>query len=326
MMGSRLLIGAFILAAVASSCGSGLAQHYPSKHPIRLLVPLSAGSPTDIIARQISSVVEKLINQSIVIENKVGGGSSIAAAALIQSPADGYTLLFGSSQISAAPALIRDLTFNPQTDFTPILRLAVTPTFLAVNASLPITSIADLVAYAKSHPDILTFASTGQGTSSHLQGTMLSTLAEIKTRHIPYRLASQAVTDVATGEVSFMWFTYQAFEPFVQSGKIRVIAVNGDKRVATLPDIPTMRESGFKDFAPSGTWFGLFGPAGLDPRIAEKLQDVFSSAMKDPALISGFQQQHVLPFLADSKSFSVFISDEIARYKVIAESAGIAPQ
>lgn len=325
MIISRLLGGAFVFA-LGLNCATSLAQDYPSKRPIRLIVPLSAGSPTDVTARQISSVVEKLINQSIVIENRVGGSSAIAAAALVQSAPDGYTLLFGSSQIAAAPSLIRDLAFNPQSDFAPIARLAIVPTFLAVNANLPIKSVADLVAYAKSRPDELTFASTGLGTSSHLQGSMLNTMAGIRTRHIPYRLASQAVTDVSTGEVSFMWFTYQAFDPFVQSGKIRVIAVNGDERLPTLPDIPTMNESGFKGFAPSGTWLGLLGPARLDPSIIQKLQEAFFSAMKDPALMNSFKQQHILPFLADSSSFSTFISAEVDRYKTIAKTVGIAPQ
>ena len=321
---ARLFTRALLLIALMSCHGIVLAQDFPGKRPIRLIVPLSAGSPTDITARQISAVVEKIVKQSIVIENKVGGGSSLAAAAIAQSAPDGYTLLFGSSQIAAAPALIRDLPYNPETDFTPIIRLAITPTFLAVNSSLPITSLAELIDYAKSHPDELTFASTGQGTSSHLQGTMVSTMAGIKTRHIPYKLASQAVSDVATGEVSFMWFTYQAFEPFVLTGKMRVIAVNGDARLTALPNIPTMIEFGFKDFAPSGTWFGLLGPAHLDPGIVKTLHDAFLAAMKDPALMSSFERQNVLPFLADDKAFGAFVSDEIARYKSIVKTAGIS--
>lgn len=323
MMICNLLRTVMLLCALALSSENGIAQDYPAKRPIRLIVPLSAGSPTDITARQIAAVVEKLAKQSIVIENRVGGGSSIAAAAIAQSPSDGYTLLFGSSQIAAAPSLIKDLSYNPRTDFTPIARLAITPTFLAVNAKLPIKSVADLISYAKTHPDALTYASTGYGTSSHLQGAMLSKMAGIKTRHVPYRLASQAISDVSTGEVSFMWFTYQAFEPFVMTGKMRVIAVNGEERLERLPNIPTIGESGFAGFAPSGTWFGLFGPTQLDPDITRKVQDLFFSAMKDPSLVSAFKQQYVVPFVADNEAFSSFISQEIDRYRSIAEAAGI---
>lgn len=323
---SKLLKGVLFAAVIASCASIGLAQDYPAKRAIRLIVPLSAGSPTDITARQVASVVEKIVNQSVVIENRVGGGSSIAAAAIAQSAPDGYTLLFGSSQIAAAPALLRDLPYSPETDLTPIIRLAISPTFLAVNASLPIKSLADLIDYAKSHPEKLTFASTGQGTSSHLQGAMLSTMAGIQARHIPYRLASQALTDLATGEVSFMWFTYQAFEPFVLTAKMRVIAVNGDERLASLPDIPTMKELGFKDFAPSGTWYGLLGPARLDSRIVKTLHDAFRAAMNDPSLMSSFKQQHTLPFLADDKVFAAFITEEMSRYKSIIKAAGIIPQ
>lgn len=326
MMISKLLKAALLLCALGLSSEASIAQDYPAKRPIRLIVPLSAGSPTDITARQIAAVVEKLANQSIVIENRVGGSSSIAAAAITQSAPDGYTLLFASSQIAAAPSLIKDLSYNPRTDFTPIARLAITPTFLAVNANLPIKSIADLVSYAKAHPDALTFASTGYGTSSHLQGAMLNKMAGIKTRHIPYRLASQAISDLSTGEVSLMWFTYQAFEPFVISGKMRVIAVNGDKRLETLSTIPTISESGFEGFAPSGTWFGLLGPAQLDAGIARKLQDLFFAAMNDPTLASAFKKQHVVPFMADKATFSSFISEEIDRYRSIAEAAGVTPQ
>jgi tripartite-type tricarboxylate transporter receptor subunit TctC len=123
-----------------------------------------------------------------------------------------------------------------------------------------------------------------------------------------------------------MWFTYQAFEPFVLTEKMRVIAVNGDERLASLPDIPTMKELGFKDFAPSGTWYGLLGPARLDPRIVKTLHDAFRAAMNDPPLMSSFRQQHTLPFLADDKVFAAFITDEISRYKSIVKAAGIVPQ
>lgn len=314
------VVSTFLICLIAAAPSPGYAQGYPSK-PIRAVIPFAAGTTSDISARQISTVAEKLLGQPIVIDNRPGAGAAIAASAVARSSPDGYTLLFGTAQMAAAMSLYKNLT-PTLVDFTPIARLALTPTFLAVNSAIPAKSVAEFVEYARARPDELTFASTGNGTASHLQGELLNTTAGIKARHIPYRSATQGVTDLATGTISLMFYTSLAFEPFVQTGQIRILAITGDERFIGLPHIPTMKEAGLKDFILGGTWVGLFAPAQTSQDIVDRLHSVFTAAMNDQRLLQILNKQGITKFTATRPEFDAFIPQEVARYKSIIDRSG----
>lgn len=313
-------IGALIFSLITAVPSAVHSQGYPNK-PIRAIIPFAAGTTSDISARQISAVAEKILGQPIVIDNRPGAGATIAASAVARSSPDGHTLLFGTAQMAAAMGLYKNLS-PTLLDFAPVARLALTPTFLAVNASLPIKSVADLVEYARKRPDELTFASTGNGTASHLQGELLNATAGIRTRHIPYRSATQGVTDLATGTISLMFYTSLAFDPFVQTGQIRMLAITGDERFVGLPEIPTIEEAGIKGFVLGGTWVGLFAPAQTPKEIVDRLHSAFSAAMDDRHLVEILNKQGITKFTSTKAEFARFIPEEIARYKSIIDRSG----
>jgi tripartite-type tricarboxylate transporter receptor subunit TctC len=300
--------GALALPAVA------VAQTYPTK-PIKLIVPMPAGGATDFVGRTVAESMRQDLGQMIAVENKPGAAARIGIETARMAPADGYTLvLVLSNSHGLAPALRKDLPYDPIADFTPIGVIATGPMALIIRSSLPIKTLPELIDYAKRNPGKLTFASSGLGSGSHLQGEMLKHLAGIDIVHVPYKGTAPAMNDLLAGHVD-LYFEGSAVKPHVDDGKLRILAAAGPKRWFLYPDVPTTAEQGLPGLV-SQTWWGLMGPKGLPQPIVDRLNSSLLVALKDPKVRSAMETQGVQVVTETSPAQMVaFIASEIERWK-----------
>jgi tripartite-type tricarboxylate transporter receptor subunit TctC len=270
------------LAAVALAAPPLVAQTYPSK-PIRLVVPFPAGGATDLLARSIAQRLGPALGQTVVVENKSGGGGSLGSAEVAKAAPDGYTLLIATSSThSIGPHLNPKLpyrTTGPDSDFTPIAHVADATNVLLVPLDLPVKNVAELIAYAKARPGQLNYASSGNGTIVHLTTEAFKSQAGLYITHIPYRGTALAIPDLVSNKVQVLFDSIVSGMPHVKDGKLKALATTGTRRSALAPDLPTVAESGLPGFN-STTWFGIYGPKGLPPDITARLNAEFNKAMQ----------------------------------------------
>jgi tripartite-type tricarboxylate transporter receptor subunit TctC len=271
-----------LLATLALSSPWILAQGYPSK-PIRLVVPFPAGGATDLLARSLAQRLGQGLGQPVLVENKSGGGGSLGSAEVAKTAPDGYTLLIATSSTHAiGPHLNPKLpykTTGPNSDFTPIAHVADATNVLLVPMDLPVANVKELVAYAKARPGQLNYASSGNGTIVHLTTEAFKSRSGIYVTHIPYRGTALAIPDLVSNKVQILFDSIVSGMPHVKDGKLRALAVTGRTRSGLAPELPTVAESGLPGFV-STTWFGIYGPRGLPPDIAAKLNAEFNKAMQ----------------------------------------------
>jgi tripartite-type tricarboxylate transporter receptor subunit TctC len=271
-----------LLATLALSSPWILAQGYPSK-PIRLVVPFPAGGATDLLARSLAQRLGQGLGQPVVVENKSGGGGSLGSAEVAKTAPDGYTLLIATSSTHAiGPHLNPKLpykTTGPNSDFTPIAHVADATNVLLVPMDLPVANVKELVAYAKARPGQLNYASSGNGTIVHLTTEAFKSRSGIYVTHISYRGTALAIPDLVSNKVQILFDSIVSGMPHVKDGKLRALAVTGRTRSGLAPELPTVAESGLPGFV-STTWFGIYGPRGLPPDIAAKLNAEFNKAMQ----------------------------------------------
>ncbi len=281
-MTTRRAFGERMLAALAIVlAGAGIAPAAYPERAIILIVPFAAGGPTDIIARIVSAAFQKSLGQSVVVDNRGGGGGNPGMAIAARAAPDGYTLLLTSTAIAVNPALYSNLPYDPLKDFAPVCELVNAPNVLFVRADSAIQSIADLVARAKAAPGALNYSSPGAGTKSHLAAEQLKLRAGIDMVHIPYRGGGPATMAVLEGTVDVGSVALAPVEPLIKEGKLRALAVTGAGRWFSLPDVPTMIEQGFPGFV-SDTFNALFAPAGTPPDIIALLSKESRAALKTP--------------------------------------------
>jgi len=270
------------LAAVALAAPPLVAQTYPSK-PIRLVVPFPAGGATDLLARSIAQRLGPALGQTVVVENKSGGGGSLGSTEVAKAAPDGYTLLIATSSThSIGPHLNPKLpyrTTGPDSDFTPIAHVADATNVLLVPLDLPVKNVAELIAYAKARPGQLNYASSGNGTIVHLTTEAFKSHAGLYITHIPYRGTALAIPDLVSNKVQVLFDSIVSGMPHVKDGKLKALATTGTRRSALAPDLPTVAESGLPGFN-STTWFGIYGPKGLPPDITARLNAEFNKAMQ----------------------------------------------
>jgi|JI10StandDraft_1071094.scaffolds.fasta_scaffold302876_2 tripartite-type tricarboxylate transporter receptor subunit TctC len=271
------------LLAVASLAGvAGVAQAqsaYPDK-PVRFVVPYPPGGGTDVIARIVQGKFQEALGQPIVIENKGGAGGSVGTELAAKSAADGYTVLFTLSSHTINPAIYPKLTFDTVKDFEPVGMVASLPQILVANPQLPANTVAELVALAKSKPELLSYASVGNGSPGHLAGELMKLKAGIRMQHIPYRGGGPAVTDVMGGQVQLLWVSIPAAAQFVKTGKLKALAVSTLKRSAAFPDVPTMVEAGVPDFEVD-SWYAMFVPTKTPKAVIERLNKALNTVVGD---------------------------------------------
>lgn len=310
-----------LLALIAFTvCAGAPAQSWPTK-PIRIVVPFPAGGGTDIIARETSQRVAAATGWTFVIDNKPGAGGNLGVDAAAKSPPDGYTLVLGqTSNLAINPSLYSRMPYDPQRDLVPIVLLANAPLVLVTGANTPYKSLADLVNTAKAAPGRINFATPGNGTVAHLTGEMFQKAAGVKLQHVPYKGASQALTDVVGGNVELYLSSVPSMLGHIKQGKVRALAVSSTKRADDLPNVPTIQESGFKGFD-AVTWFGLLAPAGTSKDAVARVNAEFNRALQQPALRKRLDDEGADVVGGTPEQFAAVLKDEIPRWaKVVKES------
>jgi tripartite-type tricarboxylate transporter receptor subunit TctC len=294
------------------------AQTYPNR-PVRIVVAFTAGGTTDILARSIGQQLSERLKQSFVIDNKPGAGGNIGTEIVVRSPPDGYTLIMNSvGPIAVNPTLYKTLSYNPLTDLIPIVQIANVPNVLVVHPSLGVRNFEELIAYAKANPGKLNYGSTGIGTSSHLSGYMLGKRAGIEAAHIPYK-GADALNDLLVGRVQFMFATIPSVIQHIQAGKLIPIAVSSATRSRSLPDVPTVIESGLPDFD-AGSWFGLFAPKGTPEAVIVQLNRTVNDIM--PSIEKQLIREGADPAGGTPAAFGQFVQREHEKWKVIVRESG----
>ena len=316
LIASALVISAATLAwpAIAQT------QQYPTK-PIHIVVPSAPGDGSDLTARLISDQLSSALGQPIVIDNKLGAGGVVGTEFAARQPADGYTLIManaGSHAINAA--LYSKLSYDPAKDFTAVALVAVSPNMMSVNPSLPVKSIGEFIAYAKSHPGEINYASGGNGSSAHLSAELFKSMAGITMNHVPYKGSTPALTDLIGGQVQVMIGNLPPMLPHVKAGKLRALGVTTSKRYPGLPEVPTVAESGLRGFE-TVAWFGLFAPAGTPREIVARLNREVNAIIAKPEIRDRLLGIGMEPSPGTPEEYSTRQASDIAKWKkVVAES------
>jgi tripartite-type tricarboxylate transporter receptor subunit TctC len=278
----RYALGLFLGAAALAAQPVFASEVWPTK-PIRIVVPYTPGGLTDVLARLVAQKASITLGQPVVIENRPGAGTAIGAEYVAKSPADGYTLLMsGTTTLSTNPFIIKKLSYKAN-DFTPVALIGMVPFLAVTHPSIPAKNLKELVTYAKANPDKLTYSTSGTGTSSHLVGEMFESVTGSKLRDIPYKGTSPALTAVLSGEVSMTFDGVTLYIPHIQSGKLNPITLFGEQRVASINQVPTMVEQGYKD-AVAMAWFGLVAPTGTPREAIDRVNDAVRKALSEPEL------------------------------------------
>jgi tripartite-type tricarboxylate transporter receptor subunit TctC len=295
---------------------------WPSR-PIRLVVPFAAGTTTDILGRILAEALGREAGQPVVVDNRAGAGGNVGSQAVAQAPGDGYTLLLATNGTHGINvSLFPELGYDPVRDFTPIAPFVTTPTVLGVPPSLGVSTVAEFLALGRSRP--LTLASAGNGTTGHLSQALLNLRTGLQTEHVPYRNASQGITDLLAGRVDAMFYHPLGLKPYLEAGTLRALAVTSARRVTSLPDVPTIQQAGVNDFVVEGLW-NLFGPAEMPDDIVLRLNRATNALLANPASLANLRAQGVEPTGGTPEQLAEVTRAEIAKWRPIIAAAGIKP-
>lgn len=313
---------AMLLAAVFVSQTSIVsAQTWPSK-PIKIVLGFPPGGATDILSRDFAAKLSEELKQQVIIENKPGAGGTIGADIVAKALADGYTLTIGTTSNHAiAVSLYKKLPYDPVKDFAAITMLAVSQNVVVINPAVPANNIRDLVAYAKAHPGKLNFGSSGNGTISHLTGEMFNTLNGTQITHIPYKGSAFVFPDLLSGQISVMYDSTVSIGSLIKSGKVKALAVTGATRSKLMPELPTVAESGYRDFE-STNWFGLFAPAATPKDILLKLNAAAVKVLAAPDLQARFALQGAEVVANKPDEAMAMVKADIVKWADVAKKSG----
>jgi tripartite-type tricarboxylate transporter receptor subunit TctC len=313
------------LAVFAAAPQLAAAQAYPSK-PVRLVVPFPPGGSTDIVARIVAQKLGERLGQQVVVENRGGAGGTIGTETVAKSAPDGHTLVLGTTSTHVvAPSVYQKIGYDPIKDFAPISLLAVTPYLLVVNPDLKVSSLKEFVGYVKARPGKLNYASAGTGSTTHLAMEMLKTEAGLYIVHIPYNGNGPAGTAVIAGQVEVLFGSLPAVLPHAKSGRVRPIAVGTPKRSPSLPDVPTVAESGFPGFDAS-LWLAIMAPAGTPPAVIDRLHKETLAAIAAPDAADALNKAGAEPITSTPAELAGMVKDGVAKYAKVIKQAGVEPQ
>ncbi len=314
----RLAAGAAALPALLRIAQAQ--QSYPSKL-IKLVLPFTPGSPNDVIARLVTPALSAQLGQTVVIENRPGGGTTIGTRSVMAAEPDGYTLLWSNSPSHfIAPSVSKTTTYDPIKDFTPIATVGSNANVLVIVPSVPAKTLAEFVAYAKANPNKINFG-YGQGTTPHLVGGLFEQETEIKLSFIPYKGGAQAVADMLGGHIQMNIGTSATLRPLIRGGKLRALAVTGARRMPELPEVPTMAEAGYPHVT-SIIYYGFFGPAGLPPDIVKRVNAAVHAALKSPELVARMAELGFEPTLGSPQDFANLLVADMKKWLPIVKATG----
>ena len=315
-----------VLSLMMFVCGAeAFAQKstsYPNQ-PITLIVAFSAGGAADIVARSIAPRLSVLLSTSVVVENKPGANGNIAASYVAKAPADGCTILMGFPGLASNPSLYKKMTYDPVQDLAPLKMLANAPVLLVVSPNLPVQSVADLLALAKNSAKPLNYGSGGQGASGHMAGELFKMLTGIQMQHVPYKGGGPALNDLMGGQIDLIFDSVPSSAPLVQGKKIKALAIAGEQRSDTLPEVPTFAQSGWPGYY-SDTWFGVLSPKATPLDIRIRLSEALTALVADSAVILSFKNMGLIPNTGSSEQFVNFLAQERVKWADVVKAAQIS--
>ncbi len=314
---TRRALGALLALPVLPAAAQ---ENWPTR-PVRMIVPFAAGGSTDILARIIAQGLGPRLGQNVVVENRPGGATNVAAEAVVRAAPDGYTLLFGAAAMATNPSLLPSMPYDLFRDLVPIVQIGRTPLVLVVHPSVPARNVQELLALARSRPEGLSYATGGNGTIPHLATELLRFLAEVKLSHIPYRGQATAMPDVLAGRVPMMLESVPPLLTNIRAGELRALAVAEPERIAVLPDVPTLAESGFPGFS-AAAWNAIWAPVGTPPAIVAKVNAETNAVMRDPAVRARFAELGALPVGGTPAQMEAFLRAEVRSWAEVIRRSG----
>lgn len=322
------LLRVSIIALLAALCGlpaTALAQSWPAAKPITIVVPFPPG-PLDLVARLVGAKMSEALGQTVVVENRSGANGTIGSGAVARAAPDGYTLLAATvgTHVTAVH-LMKSLPYDPIKDFTAIVAAVEPVTCLAVNSAVPVNSVAELIAYAKSRPDELSYGSSGVGSVFHMMGELFNQTAGLRIKHVPYRGVAPAMQDVVSGHIPMIFISAANAMPATQTGRVKILAMLEPMRYPRLPQVPAMAEiiPGFKK--PS-SWFGFLGPPGMPRELAARVNAELVKALRAPDVAAKLEDNAMTVIGGSPEEFAALLKDGIERYGAIIKTAGIQPE
>ncbi len=322
---TQLFLGltlSLLLSAVWAQ--SGNANQYPNK-PVRLIVPFPPGGAADLIGRAVGNSLQTLWGQPVVVENRPGAGGMVGAELVAREKGDPYVLFLGSIGImSVNQSLYKTMKYDAARDFTPISMLVKTPSYLVINSTIPVNNVKEFVSYARNNPGKLNFGSAGNGTTEHTNAVMLARMTNLDMIHVPYKGISPAMVDFLGGQINFIVEQGVAILPYIQAGKVKVLATTGIQRSAVLPDVPTLNETvapGFDAYA----WYALYAPAGISLAIQKQLNADVNKSFTTPEIKKRFLDIGAEVAVSTSNELADFQKNETVKWGTIVRNAGIQP-
>ena len=309
---------AFLLAATAH------AQSWPTK-PVRIVVPFPAGGPTDVMTRVLAEKLSTALGHPVVVDNKPGAGGSIGSDLVAKSAPDGYTLVMATSSTHSIGPSLGKLPYDPKKDFTPIVYVGKATNILVVSPTLNITTLPQLIDYAKKNPGKLNYASSGIGGISHLTSEMFASMAGIKITHVPYKGTQLSMPDLMSGQIGILFDSVLTAKPHIDAKRVVALTVSSKERSNLVPDMPTMAESGLPGFD-SWTWFGLFGPAGTPQAVVDRVNAEVNRIVTDPAVRERFAQLGFETTGGTPSQFAALVDSETVKWSKVIRDANVKPE
>lgn len=318
---TKLLMAGAILVALTTAI-TCISAPYPTK-PIKLIVAFPPGGPADFVARLIARQLSKALGQQVIVDNRPGAGGTIGAALAASSPADGHTLFLGTTgTLASAPSLYPNLAYDPAKSFAPISLVITAPFIVVVNAGLPAQSLQELIGLAKSKPGDLNFGSAGSGNPAHIAGEMFKIAAGVNLVHVPYKGSAAALLDLLAGRIQVMFDLPASFTSFMQSGKLRALAVASPRRFSQLPNVPTTTEAGLPGYEISSIWFGLIAPADTPAEIVKRLNAEVRKAVAMKEVYDALSNQGFEPSVNSPEEFAALIKRDAAKWAQTVKMSG----
>jgi tripartite-type tricarboxylate transporter receptor subunit TctC len=321
-MKQKTILGAVAALVLSAAFGAPVAaQEYPVK-PVRFVIAFSPAGPSDILTRIVGSKLAEAMGQVFIFDNRPGAGGNLAAEIVAKAPPDGYTLLMGNNSILATNAsLYKNMSFDPVKDLAPVALLASQPNILVVHPSLPVKSVKELIAFSKAHPGQLNYASSGSGAAAHLAAELFKSMTGVQMVHIPYKGASPALIDMLAGQCQVMFATALSVQPYLQSNRLRPLAVSTAKRARIMPNLPTVAEAGVPGFEAT-TWHGVVSTAGTPPAVINKLNAEINKVLKLPDVNATLTRQGAEVLGGTPQEFAAYIKAEIPKWAKVVKDSG----